>query len=226
LRRRLAERQFGTMVVAILLVHPVLSFVLILNDGEWLAIDLLVSLLLVLWALGLRLSGRLSIPAASLLLAINLVLPLLTLGWSQPFRETDMTAAMVSVAGVAANVVPAALLFVGLAAYDVLNFGVRYANVDGRVMPRGGRVLKYFGAVLLVTAFVLFSECPGGEHRSARRDPRAAHRHAVLQRPRVPGLALPGVDGFEASRKANRRRAPRCSRSGHRQLEFLAPCAA
>ena len=156
MRRRLAEGQFGTLVVAILLVHPVLSFVLILNDGEWWAIDLLVSLLLVLWALGLRLSGRLSIPAASLLLAINLVLPLLTLGWSQPFRETDMTAAMVSVAGVAANVVPAALLFVGLATYDVLNFGERYANVDGRVMPRGGRVLKYFGAVLLVTAFVLF----------------------------------------------------------------------
>jgi hypothetical protein len=155
-RRRLAGGRFGTLVAMVLLVHPVVSFALILNDGAWWVMDLLVSLLVVLGALALRLSGRLSVLAASLLLAISLISPALTLGLSQPFRETDMTTAVVSVAGVATNVVPAALLFVGLAAYDVLNFGARYANVDGRIMPRGGRVLMYFGAVLLVTAFVLF----------------------------------------------------------------------
>lgn len=156
LRSRFSDRRFGTLVVAVLLIRPVISFALILNDGGWWGIDLLVSLVLVLWAAGLRLSGRLSVRTLSLLLAISLVLPLLTLGWSQPFRETDLTTVVLSVAGVATNVLPAALLFVGLAAYDVLNFGVRYANVDGRIMPRGGRVLMYFGAVLLVTAYVLF----------------------------------------------------------------------
>jgi hypothetical protein len=156
LRRRFSETRFGTLVVAVLLIRPVISAALILNDGGWWGIDFLVSVLLLLWALGLRLSGRLSVPAASLLLAISLVLPVLILGSSQPFREADLTTEALSVAGVATNVLPAALIFVGLAAYDVLNFGARYANVDGRIMPRGGRVLMYFGVVLLVTAFTLF----------------------------------------------------------------------
>jgi len=156
LRRRFSERRFGTLVMVVLLVRPVISLALIITDNGWWALDLLVLLLLVLLAAGLRVSGRLSIRAASLLLAISLVLPVLTLGWSQPYRKSDLTTVVLSVAGVSANVLPAALLFVGLAAYDVLNFGVRYANVDGLIMPRGGRVLMYFGAVLLVTAFVLF----------------------------------------------------------------------
>jgi hypothetical protein len=156
LRGSLTEGKYRLLVLLILLVHPVVSSALIFNDGGWWGIDLLVSLLLCLWAVGLALARRLSARSASLLLAISLILPVLTLGWSQPFRETDLTTVALSVAGVAANVLPAALLFVGLAAYDVLNFGARYANVDGRIMPRGGRVLMYFGAVLLVTAFTLF----------------------------------------------------------------------
>jgi len=118
--------------------------------------DFLLSLPLVLLAFGLVLARRFSVRAASLLLASSLVLPLLTLGWSQPFRQTGLTTMALSAAGVAANVLPAALIFVRLAAYDVLNFGVRYANVDGHVMPRGGGVLMYFGVVLLVTAFTQF----------------------------------------------------------------------
>ena len=155
-RRSVSERRFGTLVVLALLVRPITSFALILNDGGWWGIDLLVSLLLVSWALALRIRERLSARAASALLALSLVLPVLTLGWSQPFREADLTTAVFTVAGVTTGVLPAALLFVGLAAYDVLNFGARYANVDGHVMPRGGRVLMYFGAVLLVTGFTLF----------------------------------------------------------------------
>ena len=136
-----------------LLARPIISFALILNDGGWWGIDLLVSLLLASWALALRIRGRLSAPAASALLALSLVLPVLTLGWSQPFREADLTTAVFAVAGATTGVLPAALLFVGLAAYDVLNFGAR---ADGRVMPRGRRVLIYFGVVLLVTGFTLF----------------------------------------------------------------------
>lgn len=116
----------------------------------------MVSLLLASWALALRIRGRLSAPAASALLALSLVLPVLTLGWSQPFREADLTTAVFAVAGATTGVLPATLLFVGLAAYDVLNFGARYANADGRVMPRGGRMLIYFGVILLVTGFTLF----------------------------------------------------------------------
>ena len=144
------------LVFLFLLVRPAVSIALIENDDVWWVNDFLLSLLLVLLAFGLVLARRVSVRAASLLLAITLVLPVLTLGWSQPFHQTDLTTVALSAAGVAANVLPAALIFVGLAAYDVLNFGVRYANVDGRVMPRGGRALMYFGVVLLVTAFTQF----------------------------------------------------------------------
>jgi hypothetical protein len=139
-----------------LLIRPIVSFALILNDGGWWGVDLLVSLALAVWALVLRVSRRLTVRMASILPALSLVLPVLILGWSQPFRETDLTTVVLSGAGVAANVLPAALLFVGLAAYDVLNFGADFANTDGRIMPRGGRVLMYFGTVLLVSSFILF----------------------------------------------------------------------
>jgi hypothetical protein len=104
----------------------------------------------------LRVSGRLTVRTASMLLAISIVLPVLTLGWSQPFRKADLTTVVLTLAGMSINVLPAALLFVGLATYDLLNFGVEFANTDGRIMPRGGRVLMYFGTVLLATSFTQF----------------------------------------------------------------------
>ena len=91
-----------------------------------------------------------------MLLALSAVLPILTLAWSQPFHQADLTTGEFQAAGIATNILPAALLFVGLAAYDVLNFGVEFANTDGRTMSRGGRVLMYFGTVLLVTGFTQF----------------------------------------------------------------------
>jgi hypothetical protein len=156
LRRWLAEGRFRMVVLLVLLAHPLISFALILNDGGWWFIDFVVALLLPLVALGLAISGRLTVGTTSMLLALSLILPVLTLGWSQPFRKEDLTTVALLVAGVSANILPAALLFVGLAAWDVLNFGVRYVNTDGRIMPRSGRILLYFGAVLLVTGFTMF----------------------------------------------------------------------
>jgi hypothetical protein len=156
LRRWLAEGRFKLVVLLVLLAHPIISVALILNDGGWWIIDFFVALLLPLVALGLAVSARLTVGTASVLLALSLILPVLTLGWSQPFRKEDLTTVALSVAGVSANILPAALLFVGLAAWDVLNFGVRYVNTEGRIMPRSGRVLLYFGAVVLVTGFTMF----------------------------------------------------------------------
>lgn len=34
-----------------------------------------------------------------------------------------------------------------------LNFGARFANIEGRIMPRSGRILLYFGATFLVAGF-------------------------------------------------------------------------
>jgi hypothetical protein len=156
LRRWLAGGKFRLLVLLVLLAHPIISVVLILNDGGWWVIDFIVALLLPVVALGLALSGHFTVGTASMLLALSLILPVITLGWSQPFREEDLTTVVLSVAGVSANILPAALLFVGLAAWDVLNFGVRYVNTEGRIMPRSGRVLLYFGVVLLVAGFTIF----------------------------------------------------------------------
>ena len=156
LRRWLAAGRFKALIFLVLLARPILSFALILNDGGWWGVDLLVSLVLLVAALVLAVSGRLTVGTASMLLTLSLILPVLTLGFSQPFRGEGLTTVILSVAGVSTNILPAALLFVGLAAYDVLNFGVRYVNTEGRIMPRSGRVLLYFGAVLLVTGFTMF----------------------------------------------------------------------
>jgi len=156
LRRLISAGWFSSLVILVLLIRPVMSFALILNDGGWWGVDFLVSLGLAGWVLVLRFSGRLTGLTASMLLALSVVLPILTLAWSQPFRQANLTTEVLQVAGIATNILPAALLFVGLAAYDVLNFGVKFANTDGQTMPRGGRVLMYFGTVLLVTGFTQF----------------------------------------------------------------------
>ena len=107
-----------------------------------------------------------TIPMAGVITIVSKAPPILSGGMRATLTSSvgsDFTAhrpeafcKVVARGGIPTNILPAALLFVGLAAYDVLNFGVRYANTDGRIMPRSGRVFLYFGAVLLVTSFALF----------------------------------------------------------------------
>lgn len=128
--------------------------------GFWGVSELLVSLALLAAALVL------TIPMLAGILGRRTIVTLLTLSLSTPIATLGMTTALLpnldplggalTAIGVGAGILPAALLFVGVAAYDVMNFGIRYANVDGRLMPRTGRVLMYFGAVLLVAAYVMF----------------------------------------------------------------------
>ncbi len=101
--------------------------------------------------------GSLGYRTVLTLFALSLSTPIATVGLTNAlFTELDPVGGALTVLGVGAGVLPAAFIFVGLAAYDVMNFGVRYANVDGRLMPRTGRVLMYFGSILLVAAYVMF----------------------------------------------------------------------
>lgn len=54
------------------------------------------------------------------------------------------------------GLIPPAMLFTMLLLYDVLTFGREHANVEGRLVPRSGRVLMYLGVVMLFTSFTLF----------------------------------------------------------------------
>lgn len=126
----------------------------------WGVSELLVSLALLAVALVLAgpvLVGWLGGRTIITLLTLSLSTPIATLGMTTAMLPTlDPIGGVLTAIGVGVGVLPAALLFVGLAAYDVMNFGIRYANVDGRIMPRTGRVLMYFGTVLLVAAYVMF----------------------------------------------------------------------
>lgn len=128
--------------------------------GYWGVAELLVSLALLVAALLLTIPlfvGRLGQRTIITIFTLSLSTPIATLGMTTALLpDLDPVGGVLTVLGVGAGVLPAALLFVGLAAYDVMNFGIRYANVDGYLMPRTGRVQMYFGAVLLVAAYVVF----------------------------------------------------------------------
>ena len=48
-------------------------------------------------------------------------------------------------------------LFVGFVVYDVFEAAVNFTRVDGRIIPRLGRILLIFGSTILVTSLGLFS---------------------------------------------------------------------
>lgn len=48
------------------------------------------------------------------------------------------------------------LIFVALMAYNVFNLGSAFANIEGRVMPRSGRIHLLFGFALLMTSTTIF----------------------------------------------------------------------
>lgn len=128
--------------------------------ANWSVPEILVSLALLFTTILVAvpvLIGSLGYRTVLTLFALSLSTPIATVGLTNAlFTELDPVGGALTVLGVGAGVLPAAFIFVGLAAYDVMNFGVRYANVDGRLMPRTGRVLMYFGSILLVAAYVMF----------------------------------------------------------------------
>ena len=106
-----------------------------------------------LWGLRTLLARRWTIRATRILLAYTCALVVILAGiWQLATTGQDFTEAALS----AINVLPPGLLFVGLMTLDVLNFGVRFANTEGRIMPRTGRVTLYFGSALLMICFALF----------------------------------------------------------------------
>jgi hypothetical protein len=106
-----------------------------------------------LWGLRTLLARRWSIWTTRTLLAYECAYFVFLAGiWLAAKTGKDFTEAVLS----AINAIPLGLLFVGLKTLNVLNFGVRFANTEGRIMPRTGRVTLYFGSALLMICFALF----------------------------------------------------------------------
>lgn len=153
-RRLLTEEAMRALAVFTLLARPSLAVLItyLTGDGVWM-FDFLFSIPLILLTVALWATGRWTTRNAHTLLALGLASTAFTLALSLAFQGHDLTELAISATGL----FPPMLLFVGLTAYNVLGWGVRYANVDGEHIPRRGRVLLYFGGVILIITFVLFS---------------------------------------------------------------------
>jgi hypothetical protein len=155
IRHSLSQTWFHATAISMLLLHPPLALLAFFAGPEsavWFVLDLPGSLLVAAWALGLMLAGRWTARAAAVLLSASLAWSIVAAGIVVALGGKDFAEFAISAAGA----VPPAVLFAALMSYDVLNFGVRFTGVDGRIMPRGGRVLMYFGSSILVTSFALF----------------------------------------------------------------------
>ncbi len=116
------------------------------------------------WVVRLRLTGRWTGEPASLGLALGVAQGVLLAAIhlaavnKQDFLEWGLAAS---------GAISPAVLFVALAAYNVMTFGARYANREGRLAPRTGRSLIYFGTILWLLSALLFTTSlravPGGE---------------------------------------------------------------
>lgn len=120
----------------------------------WLFLAALLGAPLSLLSIGLLALRRWQARVAVLLLSLELVFLVITFALASAVYSTGLEDWFG-----ASNLIPPVVLFTLLATYDLAVLGTRYAEIDGRVIPRTGRVLMYFGALLLIlgSSMALFS---------------------------------------------------------------------
>ncbi len=152
-RRFLPFPALSALTVFILLVHPaiVLSALTLTKNWGWWFVDLILSVPLVLGASFVWLMHRWNTAAAATFLSLSFASPVAFLGVSMAFNGSDVVELLLALTGI----FPPLLLFVSLTTYNLMGTGVTFTGVDGRVMPRGARILLYFGTVILVVTFML-----------------------------------------------------------------------
>ncbi len=142
----------GILLLALLSLSA-LAFLVVVPGGSWPWRFYFLLVPLVLATVWLVLERRWTTRTAATLLALSLAWPVVVLGLVLAFSgRGDFIEAPISATGL----VPPVLLFVGLNAYGLLGTGAGFANTEGRVVPRSGRVLLYFGALISVTGLFIF----------------------------------------------------------------------
>jgi hypothetical protein len=146
------------ILLLILLSLSALAF-LIAVPGVWLGRFYFVLAPLALAPVWFVLERRWSTRTAATLLALSLAWPVIVLAFTLVFSgQGDFLEAFVNYSISEVDLPqPAVVLFVVLAAYNLLSTGARYANTEGRVVPRTGRVLLVFGAIISATGLFMFS---------------------------------------------------------------------
>lgn len=150
------------MVVALCLVRPAVALTIALSIktpdhpvswgfliDSFLSIPLLLSIP-VLWVL-----RRWDTAMAARVLALAIATPVFSLGVAMALKGQDISD-LTGLVLEGVNLFPPTLVFVALNAYGALTYGSTFANSDGRIMPRTGRLFVYLGLVFLLIAFTLF----------------------------------------------------------------------
>jgi hypothetical protein len=166
LRRRVSERMLSVFAILTLVVQLVFAYwasgryATVFTDWNWQNLLympwVLIAPGLTLWALILGLRNRWSPRAAATILTLSIASSLFTITLLFNVRK-----AMIFGEGAPqeTGIVPPVvqlLLFVGLVTYNLLTFGVRYAQTEDYFMPRTGRVLVYPGILILTCGLILY----------------------------------------------------------------------
>lgn len=117
----------------------------------WLAFCFFAALGLAIWCVLDLLNHRWSADRASFVVAINISFAFLSFAAMSAMYNIGLLDVIVS-----GLQIPALFVFAIVAAYDVVVLGGREAERDGHLVPRGGRVLVYFGVVVLVIGSLAF----------------------------------------------------------------------
>ncbi len=158
-----SEKALRRLLLAILFLRPLVVFILSISlfavsaDDSFVyaffLFDVVVSLCLLVGAIGVWLIRHWTVHTTVALLAFSITSPIASLGIAFASETTqDFSELALSASGI----FPPIFLFIGLTAYNLFSFGVRYTNTDGRIMPRSGRILLYFGVVTLVISMTVF----------------------------------------------------------------------
>jgi len=164
LRRGLSPERLAALSGFIVFAHLGLDAILLgllyflapdwMTIGEALAVDLGVAALVTLLAPIAALVKGWTPRVAAIFLTVTLSTPVFALSvvlslFSQSAEALDVTLALFT------RFTPL-LVFVFLTAHAVLSIGASFANQEGVIIPRNGRVLIVFGLSLLVIAFTVF----------------------------------------------------------------------
>ncbi len=135
------------LILAPLLLKPVIAFGI--TETDFLVLDIVGSLAVAMAAVVLLVLRRYSATAAYVLLSLSVVLSVVSVGLALAERGNDFSEFILEWTGLASPLVS----FVVLTVWDMAASGARFANGDGKNLPRAGRMLLYGGALTLaVTA--------------------------------------------------------------------------
>ena len=157
-RRVLTKRRFLLAAAGATIAWPAVAGLLASEiDGSdravtgWLSLSSMAALPLCLWCVARVADGRWDGRAAASAVSLNVSFAALSLPLVSATYNTGLFERLVG----STNLVSPLFLFVVLATYDVVSFGAREAEREGRRIPRSGRVPVYFGALLLIVGAML-----------------------------------------------------------------------